>query len=524
MTNPRPKNNFIKITFWAFFLFLFVPIVGFSADLKETVDTKTENEVYLFRGDLVALKVYSLTRIAISSPDIVDISSADVNEVLLIGKKVGTTQIFIWDELGKRQVIASVLSEDLDLVIARIQKLFKSANIDGVSLERNNYEGKVVLSGKVPSEKYNDFKAVVDKFGNNVVNLVKEQKIEDLIQIDAQITEINTTLEKTMGVDWATSVKDSPGIVIPYKEAKPNSLDGSVKDWFKIGKFSRQENLAFTLQMLIAEGKARVLSKPSIVMTNGETASLLVGGEIPISTTSTAAAGGTISTNVSFKSYGINLNVTPVIRDNKIDLTVNVNVRDIDDSTPITSGGNSVAFVTRSAKTKVFLEDGETTVIAGLIKQNQSEKVKRIPFLSKIPIAGMLFRNNVSPKKDTELVITITPKIYKGEQEEAAAAELKAAEAKAAVEKRPTEEVAANVEEVSPEKDMNEELGPLPPEDMEDKTTFGPEGNAEMRGIQPLMNQEVNEEEMGEFDEAVRGETIGTRLIAGCCWRSSISA
>ena len=123
------KTNAKELIFFvSLFLFIvFVPAVSHSADLKERVDTKTEQEVYLFKGDLIALKVYSLTRIAISSPDIVDVANADVNEVLLVGQKVGTTQIFIWDELGKRQIIASVLKEDLDLIAARMLKLLKSA-------------------------------------------------------------------------------------------------------------------------------------------------------------------------------------------------------------------------------------------------------------------------------------------------------------------------------------------------------------------------------------------------------------
>src|SRR3990167_8837635 len=89
---PHGKIRFIFLV--ASFLVL-APVAGNSTtELKETVDTKIEQEVYLFKGDLVALKVYSLTRIAISNPEIIDVANADVNEVLIIGQKVGTTQIF----------------------------------------------------------------------------------------------------------------------------------------------------------------------------------------------------------------------------------------------------------------------------------------------------------------------------------------------------------------------------------------------------------------------------------------------
>lgn len=407
------KSKMKKFSNLFLFLFLvtFPASVSISADLQETADTKDQKEVYLYKGDLVVLKVYSLTRLAISKPDIVDVANADVNEVLIVGQKVGTTQIFIWDELGKRQIIASVLKEDLDLIMTRLQKLFEQSDIKDIKMEKNNYEGKVVLSGEISADKAGRFGSIADKFGDNIINLVSVDPVKELIQVDIQVTELSTTLSKEMGIDWTAG--GSAGITLSYPETMPTLTPG-LKDLFKIGTFQRSSASALlaTVSFLIAEGKARVLSKPSIVVNNGESASLLVGGEIPVRTTTASSGGSSVQENISFKSYGIDLNVTPRIVSDKISLTITVAVRDIDASNAV---GDDVAFTNRSVNTQLFLDDGQTIVIAGLIKQNRSEAINRVPYISKIPIVGMLFRNKSQPNADfdQELVITITPKVYK---------------------------------------------------------------------------------------------------------------
>ena len=106
------------------------------------------------------------------------------------------------------------------------------------------------------------------------------------------------------------------------------------------------------------------------------------------------------------------MNITPTIKNGRIEIELNVEVSDVDASN---AQGDEVAFLTRNATTYLNLADRQTIVLAGLIKRSKSEETKRIPFISKIPVVGLLFRNNSTPvpNQETELVISLTPTILK---------------------------------------------------------------------------------------------------------------
>ncbi len=241
--------------------------------------------------------------------------------------------------------------------------LFKAADITEVTLEIDVREGKVVASGDIPKHKKEQFAQIVEKFGDDVLNLVKDEEIDDLIQIAVQITELSTTLSKSLGVDWtagsrslrsgasSTTSGSSSTLAFAYPETLP-STDGSVGDLFKIGDFNRTSALLATVDALIAAGKARILSQPKLVVKNAQEASFLIGGEIPVRTTTSSTTG--TQENVTFKEYGISMTITPEIKKEKIDITLNIEISDVDSSNAV---GNDVAFTTRSAQTKLYLDD-----------------------------------------------------------------------------------------------------------------------------------------------------------------------
>ena len=243
---------------------------------EEFVDSFGTDEIYLLKGELETLKVHSLTRLSLSDPSIADIVSANDKEILLIGQSVGQTVLFVWDEHGKRAIVIRVFSQNLELVKERMQRLFKSANIIEASLDINEQEGKIIIIGEVPEHKKEAFDQILGQFSSETFILAKKEEIQDLIQIDMQITELKETLSKTLGIEWNSTLN--------YNETTP-SFDGSVGDFFKIGDFRRVTSIQATVNALLEEGKARILSNPKLVVVSGDSANFLVGGEIPIRTT-----------------------------------------------------------------------------------------------------------------------------------------------------------------------------------------------------------------------------------------------
>ena len=387
---------------------LMIPACPLPGHATETVGMA--NETQILKGDVLAIPTKALTRISVTDPLIVDITDAKPEQVTLIGKEPGQTVVFIWDETGKRTIVVRVVAEDLSLVRARIQALLESAGISGVTVRENVYEGKVVLVGDVPDEKIETLQKVIDPFADKVINFVKKEEVVDLIQIDMQVTELATTLTKELGVDWSTGgvgTALTPG----WQETLPPQT-GELRDLFKIGDFARTNALLATVNALIKEGKARILSKPRLVVMNGKEATLLVGGEIPIKSITTNSSGGTSTQNTEFKEYGVSMAITPTLKDGKVDVVLNVQISDIDSSKPT---GNDVAFLTRSAQTQLLLDDKQTIVLAGLIKKRTSEVVSKVPLLGSIPVLGALFRSRKTPvgNEDTEVVISLTPTVIR---------------------------------------------------------------------------------------------------------------
>jgi pilus assembly protein CpaC len=342
---------------------VFPPIV--LAQIQDVVDSSKEDNVFLYVGDLITVKVKSLTRVAVANPGVVDITNATADEMTLIGRKVGETQIFIWDEGGKKQLLARVVSIDLNLILTRMASLIQSSGIHGVSLEKNYFESKIILSGSLNKNDKKKLDEILKGFSDTVINLVIEEG--DLIQIDVQFSELDTTLTKARGVDW--SAGSGGTLAFNFQETLPTQ-DGSFMDLFKIGDFARTSAILSVVNLLIQEGKGRILSKPSLVVTSGEKATFLVGGEIPVRSTTTSVGGGTVQENVTFKDYGVDLTITPELMDGKIDIKVKVTVRDIDASNAV---GEDVAFLTRTVTTKVKLADTQTIVLAGMIQRRRSE-------------------------------------------------------------------------------------------------------------------------------------------------------
>lgn len=370
-------------------------------------------DIELVQGDLQSVKVKNLSRVSITNPEIADISDAQTNEVMVMAKQTGQTVMFIWDDDGKRSVIIRVIEEDLSLVKARISKLVQKADIKGVTIDENALEGRVIVTGALEEDEKEKMDKILEAFEDKVINMIKEKIYSDQIQIDVQITELNESLTKSLGFNWgtATNSQSTNDFALTYAETKPET-DGSIGDFFKIGDFNRAQAIVSTVNAFIKEGKAKVLSKPRLVVVSGKEASFLVGGEIPFKSTTMNSTGGSVTEETTFKQYGVNMTITPTIKNGKIEIDLNVEVSDVDASN---ASGDAVAFVTRNATTHLNLNDRQTIVLAGLIKKSKSNEVKRLPFVSKIPIVGLLFRTNSTPtpNQETELVISLTPTILK---------------------------------------------------------------------------------------------------------------
>jgi pilus assembly protein CpaC len=168
------------------------------------------------------------------------------------------------------------------------------------------------------------------------------------------------------------------------------------------------------LQGLIKTNEARLLSNPRMTVLSGRTAGFLVGGQIPIPSGSTTNASGT-STTIAFKDFGILVNVIPVASVNGVvTMRIYTSVSQLDNTIGFNfPGSNSTipGFSLRTAVSEVTVQPGGSIAIGGLISNDVTRLVQRIPFLSKIPVLGSLFTSRRFQRNQTELMFFVTPQV-----------------------------------------------------------------------------------------------------------------
>jgi len=400
-----------------------------SASFKGYASDDAGEEVKLYMGEMKYVLASNPSRVAIGNPAIADIASVSKTEVAITPKSVGNTTLVIWDNFGEQSYTIRVFAEDTSETKRRVDALIERLNLPEVYTKANDDEAKVIILGKVNNKEDQErIATILGKLKDKTVDLTSLKEEKTVIEIDSQILEIQKGAEQNLGFQWPTSFTlsdptSSAGGVAPIQVTGTNW--GSV---FRMSQVARS-SFTLTLNTLEQEEKVHVLSRPRISCLSGKEAKLLVGGSVPIIsgtlTPGAGSSGGLASTggSVEYKDYGITLNIKPRVDEfGRIRLNLDLEVTDVGNEVT-TSFALAYTFTKRTATTEVYLDDGETFAIGGLIQHKTEKDLNKFPWLSEIPILGAFFRNTTTTqgqeglltKNDTDLFITLTPHIVKQE-------------------------------------------------------------------------------------------------------------
>jgi pilus assembly protein CpaC len=174
------------------------------------------------------------------------------------------------------------------------------------------------------------------------------------------------------------------------------------------GAFTRLVAIGARVRAVTEGGKGRLLAAPTLVTLPEVPASFLAGGEVPVIT---PQGDGTLTT--AFHTYGVKLQVTPQITaEGDVIVSLEPEVSTLDWANGVkTSGFTIPAFRTRRTNTRVFVKDGDTVVISGLLNQEDSKGISKVPLLGSLPVIGQLFRSAEFSKGETELLFLVTPQV-----------------------------------------------------------------------------------------------------------------
>jgi Flp pilus assembly secretin CpaC len=234
------------------------------------------------------------------------------------------------------------------------------------------------------------------------------------IDIKVYVLEVDRTAQSNLGLSLNSAVFNpainpqnytlsGPSFPIVEQFTQPGSGLG-----FTVQPFFRTQTLAPTLNLMMQEGHAKVLSSPNLVTSPGAKATFLVGGEIPVVTST-----GLGAVNVQYQPYGVQLNVTPEILGNgSVHTVVAPEVSRLDYANAVIVSGFTIpALLVSKLSTDVITRPGESIILGGLVNRLEMKTVSRIPLLSSIPILGKLFTSTAYQNQQSDVVFVMTPEI-----------------------------------------------------------------------------------------------------------------
>lgn len=224
------------------------------------------------------------------------------------------------------------------------------------------------------------------------------------VTLEAKIIAVSRADSKNLGVRWDWDT-------IPQRAQETNDGDSDSDNSNYDGSFKFWRGFAFrfnaTLNALISNGKARILATPRIITIPGKEASIFIGDHIPVQTEKHDSSGSYTATE--YLDAGIKLQYAPIISEDGRMVTASVHT---EVSTPVLiSELKNYRITSRTADTNVRMYSGETLVIGGLISEEQQRTMQQVPFLSKIPLLGELFKNRSRSHSKTEVLLLLTPHI-----------------------------------------------------------------------------------------------------------------
>lgn len=358
-----------------------------------------------------------ITRLAVGNPAIADVQLLSSGDFLLVGKKAGTTSLIVWSDGGRRT--------EYTVYVAGNDRGMASAIQDAIGYPKVHVqmiEDRVMLRGKVENQYEHDIALKIAGLytggdGSGVIDLL-EMEHPSQIRLEAQIIEINSDYTKNLGIQYWSQT--------PGANSSSGSSTGNPNNNITVGTAglfyggedfsstrkhggwlgSHVANVNVTLQALINEGKARILSRPSITTMSGKTANILIGGRIPI-----PVSDGNGNVSIDWHEYGMKLNIEPVVdSEDKITSKVHAEVSTLDYSHGVKIDSFSVpGIATREAESEVNVRSGMTMAIGGLINSEDAKIVSKIPLLGDLPIIGRFFRHTSNTRDKREVIILITP-------------------------------------------------------------------------------------------------------------------
>jgi pilus assembly protein CpaC len=374
-------------------------------------------DVDLFVGETQVLHAPGVARIAVGNGRVVNAAAADDHDVVVFGNAPGSSSLVIWNRDGTtRRVRVNVTAVQPVRVQQEIMAL-----LAGMPSVRTRVVGdKVIVEGEDLSGADQARVALLARTYPQMVNLTGELGWERMVMMDVKVIELPRSRVSDLGIKWDAASVGGLNAGLAWDASAGRALaaggpEGPVRPGESpltlpfptrgaAGYLGMNALLSSRIQALAQRGDAVVLAQPQLSARNGSTASFLAGGEVPYATVDKNGASNTI-----FKPYGVTLHITPrVDGGGTVRSLIDVEVSAVD---PSVAGTGGPALKVRRTSTEFNVRSGETLVLSGFLSREQSTDEDGLPWLSRLPVLGWLFGSRRSARRETELLVFVTPSV-----------------------------------------------------------------------------------------------------------------
>jgi len=373
---------------------------------------------------LIELPV-DLQNVLVSNPDVLDAVVQTSRQVYLLAKDFGEANAFFIGPDGEKVLFLEVqVTRDLSSLRETLHRL-----LPGSDIRVEMMGDSVVLSGVVATpadaNRAADLAGRFVKQKKNVVNMLAADAKEQVL-LKVQVAEIQRDALRRIGVDLPRAVLEAGNFtfakviqnafpvtspIVPGAGAVIGGVPGvAAGSALQPTWQTNNQSITAMVQALERAGVLRTLAEPTLTAISGEKAKFLAGGEFPV-----PVALRDDRVTVEWKEFGVNVSFQPVVlTKGRISLTVAAEVSELS-----TEGAVQVANLSlpglrvRRAETTLELPSGGTLAMAGLLSDETRQNVEGVPGLRTLPVLGALFRSNDYRRRETELVILVTPFLAK---------------------------------------------------------------------------------------------------------------
>ncbi len=394
---------------------LIFPTILLANDVVELQTLEAEKLTLVSGKSIVLRSTAPVSRVSIAAPEVADFLILSANEIYITGKAAGSTNLTLW----QNKKLVAIFDLEVGYNLSRLKQQIHEILPEEEALQVIGTNDSITLSGKVSNAvNLSQALALAKSYApeGKVNNFVEVGGVHQ-VMLEVRIAEMSRSLTRRLGINFAAQKGDQfvvslLGGLAELDEGIPaveSLLAGpAVNSLFRFD--TGEVTWSGFMDALNEDGLLKILAEPTLITLSGQSADFLAGGEFPVPVPQGL---GTVA--IEYKPFGVGLVFAPtVLSKEKISIQVTPEVSELDFSTAaVIEGFVTPGITTRRASTTVELGDGQSFAIAGLLRESVLTDVQKFPLLGDIPIIGTLFQSKSFIKRETELVIIVTPHLVK---------------------------------------------------------------------------------------------------------------